>query len=58
MVGSVRIDRNAFLLPEIEGPHIVQAHDVVGVGVGEEDGIHAIDARRGELDSGNRGWCR
>ena len=39
-----RVDRDAALLPEIERPHIVQAHDVVGVRVGEDHGVQAVDA--------------
>ncbi len=37
------VDGNARTLPEIEGAHIVQAHDVVGMRVREQDGIHAVD---------------
>ena len=43
------VDRNGALLPEIERPHVVQAHDVVGVGVGEDHRIEAVDARAQRL---------
>ena len=36
-------DGNRAFLPEVERPHIVKAHDVVGVLVRKQDGIKAID---------------
>src|SRR5579862_6134843 len=36
-------NRNARFLAEIEGANIVEAHDVVGVRVGEKDGIEAVN---------------
>ena len=31
-------------MPDVEGPNIVEPEDVVGVVVGEEDGVEAIEA--------------
>ncbi len=45
------VDRNGALLPEIERAHVVQAHDVVGVGVGEEHRIQMVDARAQRLSA-------
>ena len=39
------IDRNFAALLEVEWPDVVQAHDVVGMRVREEDRIHARNAR-------------
>jgi hypothetical protein len=32
------------LLPQIERPYIVKSHNVVGVAMGEEDGVEAFEA--------------
>ena len=39
------VDRDVGSLPEVERAHVVEAHDVIGVGVREEYGVEAVDAR-------------
>ena len=43
------VNRNFAALPEIERTYIVQAHDMVGVRVGEQDGVDAFDLRAQRL---------
>ena len=53
-----RVDRNLSLLPEIERPHVVEPHDVVGVRVREDHGVEVIDASPAAPGSESRAWCR
>src|SRR5271170_3320576 len=39
------IDGNLAALPEVKRTYIVQAHDVVGVRMGEQDGNNSFDTR-------------
>src|SRR3984885_15365912 len=39
------VDRNHTALPVVERPHVVQAHNVVGVRVREQNRVHARDPR-------------
>ena len=45
-------------VPQIaETPAIVQAHDMVGVRVGENDGVEPADVFPQALDAGIPAWC-
>lgn len=45
------VHRDVCALPVVEGPNIVQTEDMVGVGVGVNDGIQVIDAGTENLRS-------
>jgi hypothetical protein len=51
----VTVTRDRRALPEIENPHIVEAKDVIGMAVGEEDDVHAGDTERQGLRPKIRG---
>jgi len=45
----VAVDRECRALADIEGTDIVESQDVVGVPVGQQDGVQAIQARAKRL---------
>ena len=48
MVCADAIDRDLSSLPEIERPNVVQAHNVVGMGVGKQNGVQTLRCVRAE----------
>ena len=56
--GVVGVDGEVCVVVEGEGAQVVEAHDVVGVAVGVEDGVDAADDFRGGPGRGSRGRCR